>query len=559
MPEPSGLHIHNVADIDGFPEALDGKADRVDVYTKAEVDALLAGQPGLTGLLYSMSADRSNPQGLGQATISGAVYIFLEDSTSGPVEFWLDGVLSQTENTAPWDFAGGSVDSANSWTPSPGDHTVEAKVGGSVLADAGFRSPVVTIPPSPSNGFGAGASGAILAVPAGAVTATPSTLESLINSNPIGTDFALQPGVYEGAFPNKTGNGYYGDPDHTKVVFDGQATYPNLNDSTTSDGGAVEAMPGVNNMVMANMTIQKYRGELGKQGPGPVKLNAKSGWLFRNILFQYMERAGFRVAGTDGEVRFCTSRYNGRYGFTGAGRDIHFWNCEAYHCSDATQKAQGQIPRFASSDSGISKFVHSVRLQHHSCYYHDIDHPTPKGLWWDINNREMLMEDCLIENIQNKGLHVELSHGPSIIRRNVIRNCMTSDSHSSIWWASGSAHLNVCGPITFEDNQVVGATDGQSKNGIIINQNDRDYRLGDQASTPENWSAMCGSIIRNNTVSGDFKKASIGVHCSYTKDGCNFFDDPSSITIANNTVLGIPTYYRNGSVTASQWASVGYS
>lgn len=41
MARPSGPHTHKVEDIDGLPEALDGKMNVETVYTKAEVDALL--------------------------------------------------------------------------------------------------------------------------------------------------------------------------------------------------------------------------------------------------------------------------------------------------------------------------------------------------------------------------------------------------------------------------------------------------------------------------------------------------------------------------------------
>ena len=411
-------------------------------------------------------------------------------------------------------------------------------------------------------GFGVDSPGAPISIPAFAVTATTSTLASLINSNSGGTDFALAAGTYNGAYPNKAGNGYYGLADHTAVVFNGNATYPNFNTGTPSDGGTTEMMSGENNNTWANMTIQRYRGIIGKAGSSAIDHRGTSGWKFRNVLFQHMEKVGLTVGGSNGEARFCTSRYNGAFGWSGGGTDNHFWNCEAYSIADNTMLAQGLTPRFSGSDVGISKHAQSTRVQHHSGWYHDIDHGSPKGLWWDINNRGMLMEDCVIENILNKGLHFELSHD-GIIRRNIFRNCGRGPSQS----AYGRATLlaNVSGVTIIEDNEVYGAVTGtKSQAGIFLQTNDRDHGPeggpGGPASIPQNWSAQCGSIIRNNFVEGDFETAHIGVRCVYTKDGCNFFTTPSSITVANNTEVGSPVkFYRNGSVTASQWATAGYS
>ena len=81
----------------------------------------------------STSPDRSNPDALDGATIEGNIYAFVEPLTDiKKVEFFIDGVLHQTENYAPYDLSG----SAGSGLASPfdtgklskGPHTFSARI-----------------------------------------------------------------------------------------------------------------------------------------------------------------------------------------------------------------------------------------------------------------------------------------------------------------------------------------------------------------------------------------------------------------------------------------------
>ena len=99
-------------------------------------------------LSLSLSNDRSNPIPLQGETVSGKIYVFtspdteVATSSSNRVLFYLDdmemtGSPVQAERLAPFDFAGGSVEVANSFdtnTIADGSHTITASlplVGGS--------------------------------------------------------------------------------------------------------------------------------------------------------------------------------------------------------------------------------------------------------------------------------------------------------------------------------------------------------------------------------------------------------------------------------------------
>jgi hypothetical protein len=96
------------------------------------------GAAGSYTLLVSSSSNRSNAAALGGATVSGNIFAFTSPDTSDitRVRFWLDnptmaGSPRRTENTAPYDFAGGSVSTATPFdtrTIANGTHTITAAV-----------------------------------------------------------------------------------------------------------------------------------------------------------------------------------------------------------------------------------------------------------------------------------------------------------------------------------------------------------------------------------------------------------------------------------------------
>lgn len=400
-------------------------------------------------------------------------------------------------------------------------------------------------------GYGAGDTNAPVTVPASAVTATPATLASLINSNSGGTTFALQPGTYNGNYPNKAGNRYIGNGTYTQIVFSGNVTYPNLNDGTAPNGGTQIMMTGASNNVWANMTIQRYRGANDGNGNGPITVTGgSSGCLVRNVLFQHNAQSGWRWAGSNHEMRYVTSRYNGRYCVGGSGTAIHHYNCDFYSSGDGNMKSQGQTPRVSDSNRGISKFVQSNTIQVHTCHIHDINDSSAKGLWWDINNSNCLVENSLFEDLYRNGAFFELSHG-GIIRNNTFNHA----GYGALQYAwSPAAILIATGGVS----EIYGNTiQGGSNHGIILYQNNRDT-AGDNQH-PEYWDGLCGSNIHDNIVQ-NITNSVIGTHCVYTKDGCNFNSNPGSVTISNNTTPGSGLqFWANSAITKSAWNALGYS
>jgi hypothetical protein len=95
-----------------------------------------AGDAGSAGaavsLMVSGAQNRGGASALDGSTLSGDAYVFVSGDDVDRVVFSLDGATKQTENGAPWDFAGTANNgTANAWdtsTVSDGSHTIAAQV-----------------------------------------------------------------------------------------------------------------------------------------------------------------------------------------------------------------------------------------------------------------------------------------------------------------------------------------------------------------------------------------------------------------------------------------------
>ncbi|MFH1261867.1 MAG: glycosyl hydrolase family 18 protein [Pseudomonadota bacterium] len=106
--------------------------------------------PASYELVYSLSANRSNPIPLGGATLEPgrAVYVFVTSVTGiTKVSFRLDGGFVRDENYTPWDFQGGETTAANPWIPSPGNHEISGTVTASSASNVSASFTVSASPP----------------------------------------------------------------------------------------------------------------------------------------------------------------------------------------------------------------------------------------------------------------------------------------------------------------------------------------------------------------------------------------------------------------------------
>ena len=83
-------------------------------------------------LVYSERSDRSDPQPLDDATLTGSVYAYTTPNRGvRTVRFSLDGDVVRHENSPPFDFGGGDDDAADPWSltdVAEGTHQIEAQL-----------------------------------------------------------------------------------------------------------------------------------------------------------------------------------------------------------------------------------------------------------------------------------------------------------------------------------------------------------------------------------------------------------------------------------------------
>ncbi|MCA9379075.1 hypothetical protein KC640_01480 [Candidatus Dojkabacteria bacterium] len=108
----------------------------------------------ITGnLKVSINADRSNSSAANgySADVGTPLFVWLDTNATGNVEFYIDGALTQIENSAPYDMKGTNTaaSSGNPWNPTTGTYAISAKFDNlSQTATATITINAVAVPPT---------------------------------------------------------------------------------------------------------------------------------------------------------------------------------------------------------------------------------------------------------------------------------------------------------------------------------------------------------------------------------------------------------------------------
>ena len=157
---------------------------------------------------------------------------------------------------------------------------------------------------------------------------------------------------------------------------------------------------------ISNVTVEKFASAAQK---GAIHAREGASWRVDNCEVRFNSGAGISV-GTGSHVRNCDIHHNGQIGIEGNGGDIriedsHIWS-NNIHGFDATWEAGGV--KIAESDGVTFRGNH----------VHDNDGP---GLWCDIDCRNVVYEENLVENNRDIGIFHEISFR-ALIRNNVVRH-----------------------------------------------------------------------------------------------------------------------------------------
>lgn len=159
-------------------------------------------------------------------------------------------------------------------------------------------------------------------------------------------------------------------------------------------------------VLIGNVTVEKY--DNGAQD-GAIDAREGNNWIIQDCEVRLNSATGVSV-GSGSRLRNCDIHHNGQMGIGGNGRDIliehnRIWSNDIY----------GFDPNW---EAGGAKIAESDGVVFRGNHVYDNDGP---GLWCDIDCRNVVYEDNLIENNSWMGIHHEISFR-ALVRNNVLRH-----------------------------------------------------------------------------------------------------------------------------------------
>jgi hypothetical protein len=226
---------------------------------------------------------------------------------------------------------------------------------------------------------------------------------------------------------------------------------------------------------ISNLAIEKYASPAQK-GAIQAQTTATGGWLIENCEVRLNSGAGIAV-GNRSQVRSCDIHHNGQIGITGVGDGVVIENNRIW--ANNTRGFESEW------EAGGVKLAASEGTAFRGNQVYDNFGP---GLWCDINCRNVLYEDNLVERNQSAGLFYEISYNAAI-RRNIAR-------HNGLGHKGWFGHVNI----------LVAASESVDVSGniLIVDGGGCGIILMDQGRSIEGNSARRGKYkTSNNTVHGN--------------------------------------------------------
>lgn len=250
-------------------------------------------------------------------------------------------------------------------------------------------------------------------------------------------------------------------------------------------------------VLIRNVTVEKYASISQK---GAIHARQALNWTIENSEVRLNSGAGIAV-GTSSRVRGSNVHHNGQIGITGAGRDVLIENSRIWannvYGFDFGWEAGGV--KLALSDGATFRGNH----------VHDNVGP---GLWCDIDCRNIVYEDNLVERNHDAGIFHEISFR-AVIRNNVVRH---NGIGGRIWFWGAEILIAASQDVEVLGNTLTVSTGGC---GIVLIDQGRPIEGGGKYKT------------RNNSVHGNVSTFEGAACAGGTSDVAP--DDENFATIPN--------------------------
>ena len=274
-------------------------------------------------------------------------------------------------------------------------------------------------------------------VPSGCV-AVQGSVQSAVNANPAGTRFCLSGTISERITP-KDGQGFVG-----PAVLDGRGSI-----DRAFGGGAA-------NVTVENLEVRNYNP--GRQN-GAVE-PAGDNWTLRNVNIHNNGWGGIYIGGNN--VKIIGGKVNDHAGLGIGDSKV------SGTLVDGTEIARNGFGESCGFEAGGVKFV-AVHTTVRNTFTHD---NFCKGLWWDINAANTLVEGNLVQDNWDEGIFYEISQDAVIrgntVRRNGLHNYNAPNRNGCSWLWGGGITI----PSSF-NVEIYGNTLDGNCNGITGTQQDR--------------------------------------------------------------------------------------
>jgi hypothetical protein len=330
------------------------------------------------------------------------------------------------------------------------------------------------------------------------VTINPGdNIQSKVTASPTGTTFCIKAGTHKRqSVKPKDNDKFIGEKG---AILDGEKA------TTYAFEGS-----GINGVTISNLVIKNYspgwkEGMIDRGSPGA------SGWIVEYSEISDSAETGVR-AGSSWKVRHNHIHHNQRYAQNGTGTNLLVeYNEMNNNCIMG-----------ASGDCSNTKVTHSDGLIWRGNYVHDND---GNGLWTDINNINVLVEENIAINNSRSGIFHEISC-KATIRNNYLENNGSAKKNGPDDMAgangiavSNSPDVEIYGNTLVNNYKGIGSINWEHNNRVNVNKcvpSTKNLYVHDNTITHEGPGAVAGlsrpldpdtfygtARFRNNTYNVD--------------------------------------------------------
>jgi parallel beta-helix repeat protein len=224
---------------------------------------------------------------------------------------------------------------------------------------------------------------------------------------------------------------------------------------------------GVRNVTIENLVLEKYATPAQFGAVGGWQQHHTMDWTVRNVEARDNHGGGIRI-GPGMTVEGSKIHRNGQIGLAGDGRNGASWLPGAGYSAPVTVRGNEITNnRLLNYDwgweGGGTKFKYVTGMVVENNWVHDNRGP---GLWWDIDNRNVVVRGNLVENNDQAGIFYEISYGTTDIFGNTVRG----NGRRGVGHEGAGIDISSSSNVTVRHNALEG-----NRQGVLVRKDSRNW------------------------------------------------------------------------------------